>query len=47
MAGPGEVLDLEIREHSPPTLSNVNDRPMGGARAGDPGAPTINAKKCR
>jgi hypothetical protein len=47
MVGPWEVLDLEIREHPPPTLSNVDDRPIGGAEAGDPGAPTINAKKCR
>jgi hypothetical protein len=28
-------------------LGNVNDDPLGGGGAGDPGAPTINAKKHR
>jgi hypothetical protein len=46
-AGPRVVPKLKIREHPPSTLRNVDDTPPGGAGAGDPGAPTINAKKRR
>jgi hypothetical protein len=42
---PREVLELEVQERPPSTLKNVDDGPPGGARAEDPGAPTINAKK--
>jgi hypothetical protein len=44
---PQEVLELEIREHLPSTLRNIDAGPLGDARAGDPEATTINAKKCR
>jgi hypothetical protein len=44
--GPRQVLELEVWERPPSTLRNVNDRPPGGVGAGDPGAPTISAKKC-
>jgi hypothetical protein len=43
MAGPWVVL-MEIMEHPPSTLKNVNGGSPGGAN-GDLGAPTINAKK--
>jgi hypothetical protein len=36
----------KIRKHPPPTLENVDDGPLGSG-AGDPGASTINAKKCQ
>jgi hypothetical protein len=45
MAGPREVPELEIQERLPPKVRNVDDGPPGGAGAGSPGAPTINAKK--
>jgi hypothetical protein len=45
--GPREVPELKIRERLPSTLRNVDGRPPGDARAEDPGAPTINAKKRR
>jgi hypothetical protein len=45
--GPLEVMELEIREHPPSTLRNVDGGLLAGAGAGDPGASTINAKKCR
>jgi hypothetical protein len=45
MACPLVVLELEIRDHPPSTLRNVNGGPLGGAGAIDPGAPTINTKK--
>jgi hypothetical protein len=41
------VPELKIRERPLSTLRNVDDRPPGGVGAGDPGAPTINAKKHR
>jgi hypothetical protein len=41
------LLELEIRERPPSTLRNVNIAPLGGVGAGDPGVPTINAKKRR
>jgi hypothetical protein len=37
---------MEIRERTPSTLRNYDGGPIGGGD-GDPGAPTINAKKCR
>jgi hypothetical protein len=45
--GHREVPELVIRERPPLTLTNIDDRPPGGAGAGDPGASTINAKKLR
>jgi hypothetical protein len=42
MVGPLEVM-LEIRECPPLMLKDVDGGPLGGA-AGDPVAPTINAK---
>jgi hypothetical protein len=44
---PWEVAELEIRERPPSTLRNVDGGPLGGARAEDPGASTINDKKRR
>jgi hypothetical protein len=45
---PWEVPELEIREHSPLTLENVDDGPpLGGARVEDPRASTINVRKHR
>jgi hypothetical protein len=44
---PWEVPGLEIREHPPSTLGNIDGGPLGGVRVGDSGAPTINAKKRR
>jgi hypothetical protein len=44
-AGPREVPKLEIRERPPSALRNVDSGPPRGARAEDPGAPTINAEK--
>jgi hypothetical protein len=44
---PWEVPKLEIRKRPPSTLRNVNDRPLGVARAGDPGSLAINARKHR
>jgi hypothetical protein len=41
------VLELEIRERPPSMLENVNDGPLGGAGAKDPGASTTNTKKHR
>jgi hypothetical protein len=38
IAGPRQVPELEVRECPPSTLRNVDDGPLGGARAGDPGA---------
>jgi hypothetical protein len=38
MAGPRQVPELEVRERPPSTLRNVDDGPLGGAGAGDPGA---------
>jgi hypothetical protein len=45
--GPWEVPELEIRERPPSALRNIDGGPPGGARAGDPEVPTINAKKHR
>jgi hypothetical protein len=45
MAGPREVPELEIPERPPPTLRNVDGRPLGGVEAEDSGAPTTNANK--
>jgi hypothetical protein len=36
---------LEVWEHAPSTLRNVDGGPPEGARARGPRAPTINAKK--
>jgi hypothetical protein len=47
MVAPREVPELKIRERPPSTLRNIDVGPPGGAGAGDPGAPTINAKKHR
>jgi hypothetical protein len=47
MTGPREVPELVIRERQPSTLRNFDGGPPGGAGAGDPGAPTTNAKKRR
>jgi hypothetical protein len=47
MTGPREVPELKIQEHPPSTLENIDGGPPRSARAGDPGAPTINAKKYR
>jgi hypothetical protein len=44
--GPREVPELKVRERPPSTLRNVDGGPPGGAGAGGPRAPTINAKKC-
>jgi hypothetical protein len=43
--GPQEVPELEIQEHRLSTLRNIDCGPPGGARARDPEAPAINAKK--
>jgi hypothetical protein len=32
--GPREVLELEVREHPRSMLRNIDDGPLGGARAG-------------
>jgi hypothetical protein len=45
MAGPWEVPKLQIQEHPPSMLRNIDDEPPGGVGVEDPGAPTINAKK--
>jgi hypothetical protein len=47
MANPQEVPELKIQERPPSTIRNIDDGPMGGARAEDLGVPTINAKKYR
>jgi hypothetical protein len=39
------VTKLKIRKRPPSMIRNINGGPSRGARAGDPGAPTINAKK--
>jgi hypothetical protein len=44
--GPWQVL-TETREGLPSTLKTSTVGPLGGARAGDPGEPIINAKKHR
>jgi hypothetical protein len=44
MADPREVPELKVQERPPSTLRNIDGGAPGGARAGDPGAPTINAK---
>jgi hypothetical protein len=45
---PWEMSELDIREHPPSMLRDVNDGPPGGACAnGYPGAPTIHVKKRR
>jgi hypothetical protein len=44
---PWEVPELEIRECPSLTLRNIDDGPLGGIGAGDPGAHTVNAKKCQ
>jgi hypothetical protein len=41
------VSELEIWERQPSMIRNVDDGPPGGAGAGDPGGPTIDAKKRR
>jgi hypothetical protein len=38
---------VEIWERPPSMLRNIDDGPLGGVGAGDPGASTINAKKRR
>jgi hypothetical protein len=43
--GHREVSELEVRERPPSMLRNIHSGPSGGARAGAPGAPSINAKK--
>jgi hypothetical protein len=47
--GSREVSELQVQERPPSTLRNtlttVDGGPPGGAGAGGPGAPTINAKK--
>jgi hypothetical protein len=45
MVGPREVPKLEIREHPPSMLRNIDGGPPGGVEAEDPGALTINANK--
>jgi hypothetical protein len=45
MAGPREVPEAKVRERPPSTLRNIDSGSPGGARAGDLGVPTINAKK--
>jgi hypothetical protein len=45
-SGPPWEAVTEIREHPPSTQTNINGGPLGGG-ARDPGAPTINDKKCR
>jgi hypothetical protein len=47
MADPLEMPELENRERPLSTLRNINGGLPGGARAGDPGASIINAKKRR
>jgi hypothetical protein len=44
---PREVQEMKIRKRPPSTLRNIIGGPPGVAEAEDPGAPTINAKKCR
>jgi hypothetical protein len=39
------VAEVKIRERPPALLRNVDGGSPGGARAEDPRAPTINAKK--
>jgi hypothetical protein len=39
------VPELEIQGRPPSTIRNIDGGPPGGARAGDPGTSTINAKK--
>jgi hypothetical protein len=46
-AGPQEVPELEVWERPLSTLRTIDGGPPGGAEAGGPGAPTINAKKHR
>jgi hypothetical protein len=38
------VLELEVQEHPPSTLRNVDGGPPGGAGAEGPRAPTTNVK---
>jgi hypothetical protein len=40
-------IDGGIREHPPSTLRNIDSGPLGGVRARDPKAPTINVKARR
>jgi hypothetical protein len=44
---PWEVSELEIREHPPSTLENINGGPPLAVADKDPGASTINVKKHR
>jgi hypothetical protein len=44
--GPQEVPKLKIRKHPPLMLRNVDGGPPGGVGTENPGAPTIDAKKC-
>jgi hypothetical protein len=44
---PQEVQELKVSERPPSTLRNIDGGAPGGAGAGGPGAPTINAKKYR
>jgi hypothetical protein len=45
---PWEMPELDIREHPPSMLRDINGELPGGAWAnGYPGVPTINIKKCR
>jgi ribosomal protein S30 len=45
--GPQEVHELDIHERPPSTLRNIDSGTLGGVGAGDPGSPTIDAKKRR
>jgi hypothetical protein len=44
---PCKVPELEIREHPPLTLKNIDGGPLGGTGAGDPRASTLNARNRR
>jgi hypothetical protein len=41
------VPELKVREYPPSMLRNIDGRPLRGAGAEGPRAPTINAKKRR
>jgi hypothetical protein len=44
MAGPREVMRLEIQKRPPPTLRNDDGGPPGGASAGDLGAQRLQSQ---